>query len=73
MTREQLQLLARRLLAAAEAFVPGATAVGQVIDIANQLNADLKAVRERDPEAWARISEDYPDALAAFDASHPQQ
>lgn len=72
MNAAQIAALARKLLDVASAFHPGAAAIREVLEVANELNAQLKAIREQDPDVWAEISREYPEALAAFDASQPR-
>lgn len=74
MTKEQIEQLAAALGLLANTFSPdNAKAVVQLIGIATQLNNAIDAIKNQTPEneaaVWHEVSENYSDAVSAFEAS----
>lgn len=73
MTQEQLAQFAKQMVALAAIFNPGAAAsVELLIAAATQLNEMVASIKRNDPDMWDKVSKDYKDSLAAFDASVPK-
>lgn len=75
MTFERVKIIAARLLAIAEAagsvVDPRIKAIGELLEVANELNEMLKAIRDQTeataPEVWAAVRDEYVDAVEQFD------
>lgn len=46
-----------------------ASALASLVQIAAQLVQEVEAIRAANPEAWATVSQDYADAVSAWDAA----
>ena len=70
LTAEQIAALAPQLGGIAAIFNPGsAAAIGGLVQVGTQLFAMLQQIKANDPEMWAKVSADYRDAVAGFEAS----
>jgi hypothetical protein len=70
LTQEQVMAIAAQLAQLAAIFNPAAAgSIGALVGIGAQLTAMINAVRTNDPEMWARVSADFEDAKAKFEAS----
>lgn len=70
LTGPQLTALAQQLGGIAAIFNPAAAASIQgLLLIFNQLREGLGAIRDNDPAMWAKVSQNWKDAVAAFEAS----
>lgn len=74
MTFERIKLIGQRLLALAEASLeadPRVKAIGELLQIVQELSGMLKAIKEQTeetaPEVWEAVRKDYSEALEAFE------
>jgi hypothetical protein len=74
MTFERVKIIANRLLSIAEIageVDPRIRAIGELLEVANELNEMLKAIRDQTeataPEVWAAVRDEYVDAVEQFD------
>jgi hypothetical protein len=73
MNAAQLNSLAQSLAQAAAIFNPTlGIGLSTVIAVATSLNELLAAAKSNDPEAWAKIAAQYPEALRRFEESQPK-
>lgn len=74
MTFDRIKLIGQRLLALAESSLeldPRVRAIGELLEIVQELTGMLKTIREQTeetaPEVWEAVRKDYAEALEAFD------